>query len=153
MLLSLNCERTFLESLYPESLISRRYESLIAAAQCYESHSDLGRGKVKQELSTWQPTDANFIQLGTKKPDFRNQGKSPSKPNSAGNFRNKTKSGQLHNISSHTYPSLGQGSGNKSKSQGGGDPAIRFAFILIVMSPQPASCPTIYVEIVASISV
>ena len=51
-------------------LVSREFnfkklQSLIAAAQRYESHSDLGRGKVRQELSTWQPTDANFIQLGT----------------------------------------------------------------------------------------
>ena len=97
---------------------------------------DLGRGKVKQELSTWQPTDANFIQLGRKKPDFRTQGKSPSKPNSAGSFRNKTKSGQCRNISGHTYPSLGEDGGNRSKSQGGGDPAnqICFHFNRIVIS-------------------
>ena len=56
-----------------------------------------------------------------KKPDFRTQGKSPSKPNSAGSFRNKTKSG-------HTYPSLGEDGANRSKSQGGGDPANQICF-------------------------
>ena len=96
-------------------------QSLIAAAQRYESRSDLGRGKVDQELSTWQPIDANFIQSAMKK-------KSSSKLNYAGNSRHKTKSGQLRNTSCHTYPSVGQGSGKKSKSPGGDDPANQICF-------------------------
>ena len=43
---------------------------------------------------------------------------------------------KCRNISGHTYPSLGEDGGNRSKSQGGGDPAnqICFHFNRIVIS-------------------
>ena len=135
-----------------QELNFKTLQSLISAAQRYENHSDHGRAKVKQELSTWQPTDANFIQPATKKPDFGTQGKSSSKPRYAGNFRNKTRSGQLRNISGHTYPSVGRVVVIKVNHKVEVTQQIRFAFILIVMSPQPVSCPVIYVVIVVSIN-
>ena len=125
-------------------------QSLIAVTLCYESHSDLGRGKVK--LSTWQPTDANFIQPATKKPDFGTQGN------------------PLQNLIMLVIFDIKLNQVNfviflvvlihpearvvviKVNHKVEVTQQIRFAFILIVMSPQPVSCPIIYVVIVVSIN-